>query len=245
MTYWNVRSAWVSCPAGKLWAFAALSLLFAALGRIVRGVTTSGALAGALVCFALLMGAGLAGFVTLLAVFLLTWVTTRVGYARKQSLATAEGDAGRDASQVFANLGMAALCAMLYVALREQRLLIAMGAALSEATADTVSSEIGQAVGNVPRLITNWEQVAPGSDGAITLVGTIAGFASASIVGLSCAFFGIFAWHDLPTCVGAGVVGTLVDSFLGATLERRQILGNNGVNFVSTAVAALMPLLLS
>ncbi len=245
MTYHSFGGAWFSFPAGKLWAFAGLSLLFAALGRIVRGVTTSGALAGAVICLALLVGAGLGGFVTLLTVFLLTWGTTRIGYARKQSLGTAEANAGRDASQVFANLGVAALCAMLHVTLRDQRLLIAMGAVLSEAAADTVSSEIGQAVGNVPRLITNWEQVAPGSDGAITLVGTIAGFASASVVGLTCAFFGIFAWHDLPICVGAGVVGTLVDSFLGATLERRQILGNNGVNFVSTAVASLMPLLLS
>ncbi len=212
MTYHSFGGAWFSFPAGKLWAFAGLSLLFAALGRIVRGVTTSGALAGAVICLALLVGAGLGGFVTLLTVFLLTWGTTRIGYARKQSLGTAEANAGRDASQVFANLGVAALCAMLHVTLRDQRLLIAMGAVLSEAAADTVSSEIGQAVG---------------------------------IVGLTCAFFGIFAWHDLPICVGAGVVGTLVDSLLGATLERRQILGNNGVNFVSTAVASLMPLLLS
>jgi uncharacterized protein (TIGR00297 family) len=245
MTYHSFDIAWLSSPAGKLWAFAALSLLFATLGRVIRGVTTSGALAGAMVCFALLMGAGLGGFVTLLTVFLLTWVTTHIGYTRKQSLGTAEGDGGRDASQVFANLGVAALCAMLHVTLRDQRLLIAMGAALSEAAADTVSSEIGQALGNVPRLITNWNPVPAGTDGAITLVGTIAGFASASVVGLTCAFFGIFAWHDLPICVGAGLVGTLVDSFLGAALERRQLLGNNGVNFVSTTAAALMPLLLS
>src|SRR5207253_1511856 len=130
MTYHSFGEAWFSFPTGKLWAFAALSLLFAALGRIVRGVATSGALAGALVCFSLLMGAGLGGFVTLLTVFLLTWVTTRIGYPRKQSLGTAEGDGGRDASQVFANLGVAALCAMLFVGLRDQRLLIAMGAAL-------------------------------------------------------------------------------------------------------------------
>src|SRR5437016_5752791 len=133
MTYHSSGGAWFSFPAGKLWSFAGLSLLFAALGRIVRGVTTSGALAGALVCFALLRGAGLGGFVTLLIVFLLTWVTTRIGYPRKQSLGTAEANAGRDASQVFANLGVAALCAIFHVILRDQRLLIAMGAALSEA----------------------------------------------------------------------------------------------------------------
>ena len=47
-----------------------------------------------------------------------------------------------------------------------ERLLIAMGAALAEAAADTVSSEIGQFLGGVPRLVTSGKQVAPGSDGA-------------------------------------------------------------------------------
>jgi len=245
MTYHSFGGAWFSFPAGKLWAFAGLSLLFAALGRIVRGVTTSGALAGAVICLALLVGAGLGGFVTLLTVFLLTWGTTRIGYARKQSLGTAEANAGRDASQVFANLGVAALCAMLHVTLRDQRLLIAMGAVLSEAAADTVSSEIGQAVGNVPRLITNWKPVPSGTDGAITVAGTLAGLGGAVVVSLTCALTGIFGWRSFDTCAVAGVTGMLADSFLGATLERRGVLRNNAVNFLSTVIAALIALLIS
>ncbi|HXF14309.1 MAG TPA: hypothetical protein VN517_14235, partial [Terriglobales bacterium] len=59
-------------PAGKVAIFAALTLVFAALGKIVRGVTTGGAIAGAAVCFALLWVADLAGFAGLLTVFVLT-----------------------------------------------------------------------------------------------------------------------------------------------------------------------------
>jgi uncharacterized protein (TIGR00297 family) len=242
---YSFGGAWSSSPADKLWAFAALSLLFAALGRVVRGVTTSGAVAGALVCFALLRGAGLGGFITLLTVFLLTWTTTRIGYARKQSLGTAEANAGRDASQVFANLGVAALCAMFHMVLPDQRLLIAMGAALSEAAADTVSSEIGQAVGNAPRLITNWNPVPAGTDGAITVAGTLAGLGGAFVVGLTCTLSHIFGWRSFTTCAGAALTGMLADSFLGATLERRGVLRNNAVNFLSTASAALIALLFS
>lgn len=245
MTYRNFGEVWFSFPAIKLWAFVALSLLFAALGRVVRGVTTSGALAGALVSFALLMGSGLGGFMTLLIVFLLTWVTTRIGYARKQSLGTAEANAGRDASQVFANLGVAALCAMFHLVLPDQRLLIAMGAALSEAAADTVSSEIGQAIGNVPRLITNWKLVPAGTDGAITVAGTLAGLGGAFVVSLTCGVTGIFEWRSFATCAGAGATGMLTDSFLGATLERRGVLRNNAVNFLSTGAAALIAFLFS
>jgi len=233
-------------PAQKLAAFAVFTLLFAALGRAVRGVTTTGAIAGAAVCFALLWAAGIGAFVALLTVFLLTWVATRIGYSRKQHLGTAEARTGRDALQVLANLGMAAGCAVLYATLRpDPRLLVAMSAALAEAAADTVSSEIGQAVGGAPRLITTWRKVAPGTDGAITVAGTLAGAAAAIAVAFVCALVHIFAWKSLAVCAGAGVAGMIFDSLLGATLERRRILGNNAVNFASTVIATVLAVLLS
>ena len=229
-------------PLGKVWIPALISLIFAGFGRAVQGVTTSGAVAGCLVCFALLVGAGPAGFVALLVVFILTWTSTRLGYARKQSLGTAERRAGRNASQVLANLGVASLCALLYAtAWRDPRLLIALAAALAEAAADTVSSEIGQAIGGAPRLITNWKPVPAGTDGAITLAGSAAGVAAAIAVSLT----GIVGWRSAPLCAAAGILGMAADSLLGATLERRGRLGNNAVNFSSTAIAALMAIIIT
>src|SRR5690349_15262666 len=99
-------------PAGKVAAFAALTVVFAALGKVVRGVTAGGAIAGGAVCFALLWAAGLAGFAGLLTVFVLTWVATRFGYKHKQRLGTAEARSGRNALQVLANLGSSAGCAV-------------------------------------------------------------------------------------------------------------------------------------
>ena len=233
-------------PVQKGAAFAALTLLFAALGRAVRGVTTAGAIAGAVICFALLWAAGVGAFAALLTVFLLTWIATRFGYSRKQHLGTAEARSGRDALQVLANLGTAAGCAVAYATFRpDPRLLIAMGAALAEAAADTVSSEIGQALGGTPRLITTWRKVAPGTDGAITLAGTLAGAAAALAVAFVCALAHIFAWKSLAVCAGAGVAGMVFDSLLGATLERQRVLGNNAVNFASTIIAAMLAFLLA
>ena len=226
----------------KFWIPALISLIFAGFGRAVRGVTASGSLAGALVCFALLIGVGNSGLAALLVVFLLTWASTRLGYDRKQSLGTAERRAGRSASQVLANLGVASICALLYAtAWREARILVAVGAALAEAAADTVSSEIGQAGGAVPRLVTNWKPVTAGTNGAITLAGTVAGVGAAIVVSLT----GIVAWRSASLCAAAGVIGMIADSFLGATLERQGILGNNAVNFSSTAIAALIALVIS
>lgn len=233
-------------PAGKVAAFAALTLLFAALGRLVRGVTTGGAVAGAAVCFALLWVAGLAGFAGLLTVFVLTWVATRFGYGHKQQLGTAEARTGRTALQVLANLGTSAGCAILYATLwPDRRLLVAMAAALAEAAADTVSSELGQAVGGAPRIITNWKRVEPGTDGAVTLAGTMDGATAAVAVALVFALSRMLSWRLFTVCAGAGFAGMIFDSLLGATLERRHWMGNNAVNFASTTVAAVMAFLLS
>jgi uncharacterized protein (TIGR00297 family) len=229
----------------NLWLFALSTIVFACLGRAVRGVTTGGALIGAVVCFALLWAAGIGGFAALLTVFVLTWIATRFGYRRKQRLGTAEAKTGRDAIQVLANLGVASACALLFVAAPKAGLRVAMGAALAEAAADTVSSEIGQAIGGVPRLITNWRRAAPGTNGAITLLGSAAGVIAACIGALVCRLTGVFGSRAALICAGAALAGTIADSILGATLEHRRVLGNNGVNFISTAIAAVLAILIS
>ena len=237
---------WLPAGSGKLWLSAALTACFAVLGRLARGVTTAGAVAGALACFALLQGLGTGGFSALLMVFALTWIATRIGYRRKQQLGTAEPRTGRGALQVLANLGIASVCAFAYATIwPDWRLAIAACAALAEAAADTVSSEIGQAAGGLPRLVTTWRKAAPGTDGAVSFAGTLAGTAAAVIVGLTCVVTGLLPWHSSAICAGAAVIGMLADSFLGATLERKGLLDNNAVNFLSTTIAAAAAFLFS
>ncbi|HZP17933.1 MAG TPA: DUF92 domain-containing protein [Terriglobales bacterium] len=233
----------MTVTTGTWWFSAVITLGFAGFGRAVRGVTTSGAIAGGMVCFVLLRAAGWGGFAALCAVFLLTWFATSAGYGRKQSFGIAEPSSGRDAQQVLANLGVASFCAVLYALLQDHRLLLAAGAALAEAAADTVSSEIGQARGGTPRLLTNGRPVAIGSDGAVSLAGTAAGIAAALVIAGTCAFSRLFSWRSAPACAIAAVLGMFADSLLGATLERAGKLSNNAVNFLSTALAAGMAIL--
>jgi uncharacterized protein (TIGR00297 family) len=208
-------------------------------------VTRSGAVAGGIVCFTLLAGARWAGFAGLCTVFGLTWAATRFGYARKQSLGTAEARSGRTAAQVIANLGVAAICALALVLKKDVRVFLALGAALAEAAADTVSSEIGQAIGGMPRLVTRWTRVPPGTDGAVTVAGTVVGIGAAVIVSAVLALAAGLAWTAFVVSLGAGIAGTFADSLLGATLERRGLIGNNTVNFLSTLVAATLALLVA
>jgi uncharacterized protein (TIGR00297 family) len=213
---------------------------FAVLARLMGAVTDGGALAGVLAAFALMLAGGLAGFLPLLTVFVLTVVTTRVGYARKQRLGVAERRRGRTASQILANLCVTALCAVVAVWFSRFRdvLLLAAMAALAEAAADTVSSELGQATANDAYMITDFRPAAIGTNGAISIEGTLSGCIAASVVAWVSAFAGIVPWQRTAIVALAGVAGMFLDSVLGATWENAGRLGNDSVNFVSTVFAA-------
>ena len=228
----------------RLWTAIIVTIVFAALARWVRGVSFGGAIAGAGVCFLLCFGAGFGAFVVLVSVFVLTWISTRFGYRRKQKLGTAEKLDGRTALQVLANLAVAAGCAGLLALTGRTVFLLAVSAALAEAAADTVSSELGQARSANARLITTWEEVAAGTDGGVSWTGTLAGIAAAALVSLVSVLTGLVPLKWLGVSIIAAVVGMIADSFLGALLERRGVLNNDAVNFLSTLVAAVTASLL-
>lgn len=213
---------------------------FAVVARIMGAVTDGGAIAGVVVAFILMLAAGLAGFIPLVAVFLLTLVSTRWGYARKQRLGVAERRRGRTASQVIANLGPSALCALPAIWFPEVSDLLLAGAVagLTEAAADTVSSEVGQATGRAAYLITDFRDVPIGTNGAISIEGTIAGCVAACVVSWFSATYGVLDWRWTFAIAFAGIGGMFVDSILGATFENAGRMGNDSVNFVSNVFAA-------
>jgi uncharacterized protein (TIGR00297 family) len=213
---------------------------FAVVARAMGAVTDGGALAGVVVAFVLMLAAGFAGFIPLVTVFLLTVITTRWGYARKQRLGVAERRKGRTASQVVANLGAATLCALpaVWFAELSDILLLAAMAALAEAAADTVSSELGQATARGAYMITDFREAPIGTNGAISVEGTLSGCVAACVVSWVSAASGVVDWRWTPVLAFAGVAGMFLDSVLGATLENVGRLGNDSVNWISTVFAA-------
>ncbi|HVO60366.1 MAG TPA: DUF92 domain-containing protein [Terriglobales bacterium] len=231
--------------SGNLLQAAVVTLVFAVVARFVNGVTTRGALAGGLIAFAMYAGAGPGAFGALVSVFVIAIVTTRIGYSRKQKLGAAEGRAGRSASQIVANTAVAALTCILFALWRNSIFLLAGAAALAEAAADTASSEIGEAVSERARLITTFQYVAAGTDGGITVSGTFAGAIAAIAVAAWCVLVRLISGPALWLAAGAGFFGMLLDSVLGAVLERRRMLNNDAVNVLGTLSAALIALLLA
>ncbi len=217
---------------------------FAGGAWLLRGVTGRGALAGFVVAFTIYVSAGPGGFAALIAVFVVALLTTRFGYCRKIAQGTAESPRGRSALQVLANLGAAAGFALAAHAATYRFLLLAAIAALAEAAADTAASECGEALSDRAYLVTNFQRVAAGTDGGISFPGTAAAISAALAVAAVATVTGVISWAALPLVAVSGVIGTFVDSVLGATLERRGILGNDGVNFASTLAAAMLALLI-
>ncbi len=231
--------AWASSPQ-RLAIAVGVTLGFAVLARALRGVNRSGALAGGLACFLLFAGAGPIAFATLAALFVMTWISTRLGYRRKLALGVAERREGRTAWQVLANLAVAALGSVVYSATGNRIWLVAALAALTEAATDTVASEIGQYSRANPRMITTWQRVSAGTDGGITIPGSIAGLAAGLLIATVGAMGGMIPQSQLWIPVAAGFAGMLFDSVLGATLQRRGWVSNQSVNLFGTLAAAVL-----
>ena len=216
-----------------------ISLGFGLLAWRFRAATAGAAVFGAVVCFTLAVPQ--AGqhrvsplLLALVVLVVLTSAATRFRRSAKEHRGLAEERNGRRASQILANLGVASLCALVGLPLPAL-------AALAEATADTLASEIGQAMPGRTLMLTTLRATLPGTDGGISLVGTLAGCTGALIVSVA----GSRSPGSIALAAGAGIFGLLVDSLLGATLERRGLLGNDAVNLASTAAAALFAVVLS
>ena len=82
----------------------------------------------------------------------------------------------------------------------------------------------------------------PGTPGAISLEGTAAGLLAALVLAAIGAGVGLIPISAILIVVAAATAGALVESALAATLEGPGILNNDMLNFINTAVAAVVAL---
>jgi len=230
--------------SAQLSAALPVTILFTALAYALGMVSRGGALGGILVGTLIYICLGPQGFAVLALFVVGGSALTRLGYERKSRTGTAQERHGRrGAKNALANCSVAVLCAVLAAATSSDAFAAAFVASLGAAFADTAESEVGQLSGRCPQLITTLRRVPSGTDGAVSLPGTLAG-AGAAILTAALGFaLGLVGSGGAAGIVAfAAFLGTVADSLVGARFPR---VGNEFTNLVCTLTAAVLALVFS
>jgi len=215
----------------------------ALMAFLARSIDALGALSAVVIGSAITAGLGLAGLSLMIAFFVLGTAATRLGYRTKAARGIAQEKGGaRGWQNAWANGGVpAALAVLAGMAPPGPRdvLAIAYAASVATAAADTCASEIGKAYGRRTFLITTLRPVPPGTEGAVSLEGTLGGLLGALLVGAVGVVSGLFGWPSALLVAAAGLVGSLAESVLGTVAERRGWLNNDLLNAANTVMGAL------
>jgi uncharacterized protein (TIGR00297 family) len=214
---------------------------FAALAYSLGMISRSGALGGLLIGTTIYASLGPRGF-AILALFVIGGsLLTRLGYGSKARTGTAQEHSGRrSARNALANCAVATFCATL-AATGSEPFIAAFVASLGAAFADTAESELGQLLSRTPHLITTLQKVPPGTDGAISFPGTLAGVGAAILTAALGLALGMLETPPSAILVAiAAFLGTVTDSLIGALSPRA---GNELTNVACTLVAALLALI--
>jgi uncharacterized protein (TIGR00297 family) len=206
-----------------------------------KAADSDAVLSETIVCLLVILFAGLTWFILLLAFYLLGGAFTRYGYSHKHRLGIAQSHGGvRGYKNVYSNSLVPLALAICYGVYHNDVFIFAFIASVATANGDTLASEIGETSHSKPRMITTLKETETGVDGGVTPLGEVASLAGAIIIGLQATGMGMAGALGIVVAAIGGFLGTNFDSLLGATLQSRGVLSNNGVNLVATAFGALV-----
>jgi uncharacterized protein (TIGR00297 family) len=235
-------------------AWLVVNLVLALAGYLAGTVNVSGFTGGACIGWVVILFGGWQLYVVLLAFFVIGSGATKAGIRRKSRMGLAqEGGGRRGFSHAFANTGAATILAFLAATsgLDGKALWLAAVASLATAAADTTGSEIGQLIGRRPFMPLTFKRVAPGTEGAISIEGTVAGAVAALAMGV----LGALLWQlrhagaiapgeavvPAATVALAAIVASWLESVAGSwNRTRKSPVSNGTLNFMNTAAGAAL-----
>lgn len=165
--------------------------------------------------------------------------------------------ARRDGLQVWSNGFWFVVCLIAFAFFNSNMFVIAALAAVATAAADTWGTELGSKYYRSTFLITNFRNVEPGTDGGISLKGTIASLFGSLVIGAASIYVFSLQFTVFLSIFTAGFLGSLVDSYFGATFQRNDNsvslpvlhtkinIDNNLVNGISTGIGAMLAIILN
>ncbi|MHB8145701.1 MAG: DUF92 domain-containing protein [Vulcanimicrobiaceae bacterium] len=197
----------------------ALAALVAFAAYRARALDRSGAFAAFAIGAAIFGAGGWYAALVLFAFFVPSMLLSRLGRERKRDLTDIAKPGARDARQVLANGGVAAIAIVLARFLGAPLaavLAAAYAGAFAAAAADTWGTEIGTWIGGRPRSILTLRPLAAGLSGGLSPAGTAAQVVGAASVGLVAQAVHLAPFW--PVAI-AGFIGATIDSLLGAGVQ--------------------------
>ena len=223
-----------------IFAFISPKKLLTPIGNI------NGAILGVLVWGTL----GWRGYLVVIIYFVVGSGLTFVRMEQKESEGIAEERSGmRGAGNVWSSALTATICAIATLFCpAPYKYLFILGYVASFCTklSDTTASEVGKAYGKTTYLITNLKSVPRGTEGAVSLEGTLAGILASVILAVIAGIIGLISPIGIVWCVIAAFIATTIESLIGATLESRFAwLTNDLVNLINTVIGAIVAISLA
>ena len=226
----------------SFWLIISLLIVSGITSYLAGKLTLLASVIGVVIAIAIYAGAGLAAIIMLAMFFVLGTVATSYKKNYKQKMRLADtGESRRHLGQVFANAGVPCILALGNIATgyTQPLLLVMVAASFASAMGDTLSSELGNVYGSNFYNALTLKKDQRGLNGVISAEGTLFGIAGSLLIAVIHAIF--YGWNLAVFVITiSGIVGNLSDSLLGALFERKGYLGNDAVNFLNTAIAAIV-----
>lgn len=165
----------------------------------------------------------------------------------------------RDGLQVWSNGFWFSIFLMMGFVFEAEVFWVAAISALATATADTWATELGSRRFNVQTYLLNGLEVDPGTEGGVSVPGTLAGLTGSLIISFFAVYLFSLTMSALFIIFIAGFLGCLADSYFGAVLQGTNrtlslpffkngatgTVDNNMVNWISTGVGSLLAIMLT
>jgi uncharacterized protein (TIGR00297 family) len=221
------------------------AILLAIVGIIPKKLLTPAGIFHAWLLGVIIWGTlGWQGYLVVVFYFIVGSGVTRIGMAEKEAQGIAEKRSGaRGPENVWGSALVAALCAVEVLLVPDLRWLLCLGyvASFSTKLSDTTASEVGKAYGKRTFLITTLQPVARGTEGAVSLEGTLAGVVGSVAIALVGWGVNLITPLGIVWCVLAAFIATNLESVIGATLQSRYSwLTNELVNIANTLIGAIV-----
>mmetsp|Transcript_36318 Transcript_36318/g.102612 ORF Transcript_36318/g.102612 Transcript_36318/m.102612 type:complete len:330 (-) Transcript_36318:78-1067(-) len=212
---------------------------------LLKGLTPAGVAHSAVLGSTVYAAFGLGGYLLVCLYFIFGSAVTKLKLAQKQAEGIAEARGGRRTpASVWGSGAAGMLCAVAALITTDFDFWqVGFVASFASKLCDTVSSEVGKAYGQITYLSTNFEVVPRGTEGAVSLEGTLAGIMAALLFASISVGFGQVDWQAAGVCTLAAALANYFESCLGATVQGDvPWLTNDVVNALQITLAGAIAL---